>query len=42
MEKAWVYFYNAPLGRAQRIASGDYLEHLKVGGEPAASDGEDE
>ena len=27
---AWVYFYNAPLGRAPRIASGDYLEHLKV------------
>ena len=27
---AWVYFYNAPLGRAQRIASGDYLAHLKV------------
>ncbi|HXG89743.1 MAG TPA: gamma-glutamylcyclotransferase family protein [Vicinamibacterales bacterium] len=27
---AWVYFYNAPLGRAQRIASGDYLEHLNV------------
>jgi gamma-glutamylcyclotransferase (GGCT)/AIG2-like uncharacterized protein YtfP len=27
---AWVYFYNAPLGRAQRIASGDYLQHLKV------------
>ena len=27
---AWVYFYNAPLGRAQRIPSGDYLEHLKV------------
>ena len=27
-EKAWAYFYNAPLGRAQRIASGDYLEHL--------------
>ena len=26
----WVYFYNAPLGRAQRIASGDYLEHLKI------------
>lgn len=25
---AWVYFYNAPLGQAQRIASGDYLEHL--------------
>jgi gamma-glutamylcyclotransferase (GGCT)/AIG2-like uncharacterized protein YtfP len=28
-EDVWVYFYNAPLGRAQRIASGDYLEHLK-------------
>ena len=28
--QAWVYFYNAPLGRAQRIASGDYLEHVKV------------
>ena len=27
---AWVYFYNAPLGRAQRIESGDYLEYLKV------------
>lgn len=27
---AWVYFYNAPLGRAQRIASGDYLEHTKI------------
>lgn len=27
--EAWVYFYNAPLGRAERIASGDYLEHLK-------------
>jgi len=27
---AWVYFYNAPLGRAPRIESGDYLEHLKV------------
>jgi gamma-glutamylcyclotransferase (GGCT)/AIG2-like uncharacterized protein YtfP len=27
---AWAYFYNAPLGRAERIASGDYLEHLKV------------
>ncbi len=27
---AWCYFYNAPLGRAQRIPSGDYLEHLKV------------
>ena len=27
---SWVYFYNAPLGRAQRIESGDYLQHLKV------------
>jgi len=27
---AWAYFYNAPLGGAQRIYSGDYLEHLKV------------
>jgi gamma-glutamylcyclotransferase (GGCT)/AIG2-like uncharacterized protein YtfP len=27
---AWTYFYNAPLGQAQRIESGDYLEHLKV------------
>jgi gamma-glutamylcyclotransferase (GGCT)/AIG2-like uncharacterized protein YtfP len=27
---AWAYFYNAPLGRAQRIDSGDYLEHLNV------------
>jgi len=28
-ESVWVYFYNAPLGRAPRITSGDYLEHLK-------------
>ena len=28
--EAWAYFYNAPLGRAERIQSGDYLEHLKV------------
>ena len=27
--QAWVYYYNAPLGRAERIPSGDYLEHLK-------------
>jgi len=27
---AWVYFYNAPLGRAERIVSGDYLEHLRM------------
>jgi len=27
---AWVYFYNAPLGKAPRITSGDYLEHLKA------------
>ena len=26
----WVYFYNAPLGGAQRIESGDYLEYLRV------------
>jgi gamma-glutamylcyclotransferase (GGCT)/AIG2-like uncharacterized protein YtfP len=30
MVDAWAYFYNAPLGRAERIASGDYLEHLKA------------
>jgi len=30
--QAWAYFYNAPLGRAQRIASGDYLDHLSVKG----------
>jgi len=29
-ERAWVYFYNAPLGRAERIPSGDYLAHVKV------------
>ena len=29
--RAWAYFYNAPLGRAQRIPSGDYLEHIKAG-----------
>ena len=28
--KAWAYFYNAPLGGAERIASGDYLEYLKA------------
>ena len=28
--EAWAYFYNAPLGRAERIASGDYLQHLKA------------
>jgi gamma-glutamylcyclotransferase (GGCT)/AIG2-like uncharacterized protein YtfP len=27
--EGWAYFYNAPLGRAPRIESGDYLEHLK-------------
>lgn len=30
IERAWVYFYNAPLGRAERIASGDYLAHVQV------------
>jgi gamma-glutamylcyclotransferase (GGCT)/AIG2-like uncharacterized protein YtfP len=29
-DNAWVYFYNAPLGKAPRIASGDYLEYLNV------------
>ncbi len=29
-DTAWVYFYNAPLGRADQIQSGDYLEHLRV------------
>jgi gamma-glutamylcyclotransferase (GGCT)/AIG2-like uncharacterized protein YtfP len=29
-EPAWVYFYNAPLGGAQQIVSGDYLEHVKM------------
>ena len=28
--QAWAYFYNAPLGRAERIQSGDYLEYLRV------------
>jgi gamma-glutamylcyclotransferase (GGCT)/AIG2-like uncharacterized protein YtfP len=28
-EDVWVYFYNAPLGRAPRITSGDYIAHLK-------------
>ena len=26
----WAYFYNAPLGQAQRIESGDYLQHLNI------------
>ena len=30
VEQAWAYFYNAPLGGAQRIQSGDYLEHLRM------------
>jgi len=30
LAQAWAYFYNAPLGQARRIESGDYLEHLKV------------
>lgn len=29
VETGWVYFYNAPLGRAERISGGDYLEHLR-------------
>jgi gamma-glutamylcyclotransferase (GGCT)/AIG2-like uncharacterized protein YtfP len=27
---AWVYFYNAPLGHASLIPSGDYLDHVKA------------
>jgi gamma-glutamylcyclotransferase (GGCT)/AIG2-like uncharacterized protein YtfP len=27
---AWVYFYNAPLGQAPRIESGNYREHLRI------------
>ena len=27
---AWAYFYNAPLGQAPRIPSGDYLKHVKA------------
>jgi gamma-glutamylcyclotransferase (GGCT)/AIG2-like uncharacterized protein YtfP len=30
VEQAWVYFFNAPLGAAARIESGDYLKYLKV------------
>jgi gamma-glutamylcyclotransferase (GGCT)/AIG2-like uncharacterized protein YtfP len=29
-DQAWVYFFNAPLGTAARIDSGDYLKYLKV------------
>jgi gamma-glutamylcyclotransferase (GGCT)/AIG2-like uncharacterized protein YtfP len=29
-ETAWTYFYNAPLGSAPRIESGDYLDYLRV------------
>ena len=28
--EAWVYFYNAPLGQAPRIPSGDYLAYVTV------------
>jgi gamma-glutamylcyclotransferase (GGCT)/AIG2-like uncharacterized protein YtfP len=28
---AWAYFYNAPLGRARRIASGDYAGYVRKG-----------
>ena len=27
-DEAWVYFYNAPLGQARRIDSGDYIAHV--------------
>ena len=30
--EAWAYFYNAPLGGAPRIRSGDYLQYLKMQG----------
>ena len=30
VDTAWVYFYNAPLGRGERIESGDYLDHLRA------------
>jgi gamma-glutamylcyclotransferase (GGCT)/AIG2-like uncharacterized protein YtfP len=26
----WAYFYNAPIGSAERIASGDYLDYLRA------------
>ncbi len=26
---AWIYFYNAPLGHAELIPSGDYLAHFR-------------
>ena len=29
LTRAWAYFYNAPLGQAQDIPSGDYLNHLE-------------
>ncbi len=32
MLDAWVYFYNAPLGGARRILSGDYVDHLRARG----------
>ena len=30
MARAFAYFYNAPLGQAPRIRSGDYLEYVKA------------
>jgi len=27
--EAWAYFYNAPLGQAERIPSGDYRQYLQ-------------
>jgi len=30
LASASAYFYNAPLGRAARISSGDYLEHVRA------------
>jgi gamma-glutamylcyclotransferase (GGCT)/AIG2-like uncharacterized protein YtfP len=28
--EVWVYFYNAPLGQAPQIPSGDYLKHVRM------------
>ena len=35
---AWVYFYNAPLGKAPRIDSGDYLEYSEAQIEDGGAD----
>lgn len=30
VDTVWTYFYNAPLGQAERIAGGNYLDHLRI------------